>query len=267
MSRLFLAISNKKTKYIVLIVLLILFLSSLFSLLVTWNENISFFEETSSLVNGFTAFIEKGIYYEYVVDYANVHVRLNFQNTVVLGICLILSILHLFLKNVDFDYFIRGTLFFSNSFPLIFINLKFWDKVQYYKQGIVFGFICLLISSLCFFYFVLDKKYGNHRFIVYLLNRAGASTSYLLLVLLKWIIIMQSEGYFGFFNLLYAIICAPYISEYPNSILNSLATKNYLIAPLTLAEVMLLREFVIIGIIYFVLFLKKIVKKRKIHKN
>lgn len=262
MKNLYFLFLNKKTKIIIASLLGIFLICFLASLILSWNNNLSLRKEFGPFFYFYHSFFTNTIGYngEYLeeIDYANAHVHILFQSVGVLAIVCLLSILNIFVKNLDKDGFIRGVLLLGNAIFMIHINIVFFASIEYSLFDIFVGFHFLFLGVFYLFFFILNKIYDLSHFLVYLINFGSFYTIYYLASLIA------PSGFTGFYIecLYYYFIWPPMlIVMYIVSSIGTSGPTHYLVSANMFAFILTCFVFLVLSIAFLIR--NAVIKKRK----
>ena len=274
MKKIYDVINSKLAKIIITSVIGFFFLCSLVSTIVSWNNSMNFTEELLVTVTGFGYFVSESLSWDgetppTEIDYANAHAHLAFHVTFIFALLLVFSLVHLFKKYVDHDYFIRGSLSLGLSITLLVVNFQLEEPIKFRYFGIFFGIILGLATLFYYGLFILNKIYVKTPFKVYLIHGAILLLPLITLGLFSGIyntIVYQDPT--AFENVLF-IGCLPFYIFFILVFFfwGHVGGITYSVAPLMTAMCLVYIELVLINIVLLIIFIARTIQKKKALKN
>ena len=267
-------LNSKLAKIIITSVIGFFFLCSLVSTIVSWNSSMNFIEELFAAVSGLGYFVSESLSWDgetppTEIDYANAHAHLAFHATFIFAILLVFSLVHLFKKYVDHDYFIRGSLSLGLSITLLVVNFTLKEPIKFRYFGIFFGIILGLATLFYYGLFILNKIYVKTPFKVYLIHGAILLLPLItigLVIGIYNVIAFQNPVAFEFvlilgcFPIYIFFILVFYFWGHVGGII-------YSVAPLMTATCLVYIELVSINIVLLIIFIVRTIQKKKALKN
>lgn len=274
MKRIYSAINSKLAKIIITSAIGFFFLCSLISTIVSWNGSLNISSELITSLTFFECFVSEatsmhGNTPPTAIDYANAHVHLSFNVTLIFGLLLAFSLLNIFLRYVDHDYVIRGSLSLGCTLTLILVNLQLAEPIKYRYFGVAIGIFLAFVSLFYFSLFVLNKISVKTPWKVYLIHTAALFVPLLIFSLLAGTInAIKDQTIVALFNCL-LITVYPYALHIFIAIVYFWSDSgiHYIIAPLPFAMCIIYLDFLITGIISSVVLIARAVRKKKALKN
>lgn len=267
-------LNSKLAKIIITSVIGFFFLCSLVSTIVSWNSSMNFTEELLVAVSGLGYFVSESLSWDgetppTEIDYANAHAHLAFHVTFIFALLLVFSLVHLFKKYVDHDYFIRGSLSLGLSITLLVVNFQLEEPIKFRYFGIFFGIILGLATLFYYGLFIINKINVKTPFKVYLIHGAVLLLPLLTLGLASVIynaIVYQSPS--GFLNMFF-VVCYPFYAFFVFVFFRwgYVGGITYSVAPLVTAITLIYIELVLINIVLFIIFIVCTIQKKKALKN
>ena len=267
-------LNSKLAKIIITSVVGFFFLCSLVSTIVSWNSSMNFTEELLVAVSGLGYFVSESLSWDgetppTEIDYANAHAHLAFHVTFIFALLLVFSLVHLFKKYVDHDYFIRGSLSLGLSITLLVVNFQLEEPIKFRYFGIFFGIILGLATLFYYVLFILNKIYVKTPFKVYLIHGAILLLPLITIGLVSGIynvIVFQNPT--AFENVLF-LGCFPFYIFFILVFFmwGHVGGITYSVAPLMTATCLVYIELVLINIVLLIIFIARTIQKKKALKN
>lgn len=270
MKRIYDVINSKLAKIIITSVIGFFFLCSLISTIVSWNGSLSLSSELITSLTFFECFVSEatsmhGNTPPTTIDYANAHVHLSFNVTLIFGLLLAFSLLNIFLRYVDHDYVIRGSLSLGCTLTLILVNLQLAEPIKYRYFGVATGIFLAFVSLFYFSLFILNKICVKTPWKVYLIHAAALFVPIIVFPLLAGTIsAIKDQTIVALFDYLL-------ITVYPYALYRFVAVVYfwsnsgiyYIIAPLPFAMCIIYLDFLITGIISSVVLIVQAIRKKE----
>ena len=274
MKRIYDVVNSKLAKIIITSVIGFFFLCSLVSTIVSWNSSLSLLSELITSLTYFDCFISEvtsmhGQTPPTEIDYANAHVHLSFNATIIFGLLLVFSLLNIFLRYVDHDYVIRGSLSLGCTLTLILVNLQLAEPIKYRYFGIAIGIFLAFVSLFYFSLFILNKICVKTPWKVYLIHAAALFVPIIIIPLFAGTIFAIID------QTIAALLNYLLITVYPFALHILIAIAyfwshsgiHHVIAPFAFAMCIIYLDFLITGIISSIVLIVQAVRKKKALKN